>query len=59
MRALDEQLPDVFRGKNSHEHSAAWPTWLAAFKTSVLERVVRGDEDTLVNFLLFIHSNLD
>src|SRR5678816_4408996 len=31
----------------------AWPSWLQAHDREVRSRVVRGEEDTLVNFVLF------
>jgi hypothetical protein len=53
VQALDEVAPQGLRGLGAADQAAAWPKWLARFENMVRERMVRGDEDTLVNFLMF------
>jgi hypothetical protein len=33
--------------------AAAWNTWIVAHDHDIRERLVRGDEDTIVNWLMF------
>ncbi len=53
LQALDEILPQVLKGKNAESQASLWPGWLTGFNQEVRDRLRRGDEDTLVNFLLF------
>src|SRR5258708_5393725 len=49
--ALDEVLPDGLKGKD--DVATVWPTWVARHDAAIRARLARGDEDSVVNFLLF------
>src|SRR5215475_7573219 len=53
LQTFDEVLPTELKGKSAEEQAAAWPAWVKAQDGEVRARLQRGDEDTLVNFLLF------
>jgi hypothetical protein len=53
LEALDETLPPEFKGKNADEIKAAWPGWVARRDAEIRRRLIQGDEDSLVNVLLF------
>lgn len=53
LRLMDEVLPAELKGKRAEQQAAAWPVWAKAQDAAVRARLRRGDEDTLVNFLLF------
>jgi hypothetical protein len=51
--ALREILPEKLSGKTEEEIRAAWPQWVAQYDASIRQRLAQGDEDSLVNFVLF------
>ena len=51
--SLAEALPSEFRGKSVKDQAAAWRGWLARHDARIRSRLMRGDEDTLVNSLLY------
>src|SRR5258706_14226017 len=51
--ALDEILPAELKGKNSSELASAWPKWIMHRDAEIRDRLALGDEDSLVNLLLF------
>src|SRR5262245_37709186 len=53
LQSLDEALPAELKGKSAEAQAALWPAWVKAQDSAVRARLRRGDEDTLVNFLLF------
>lgn len=53
VEALAEILPPELKGRAAGEVTALWPGWVARRDASVRARLEQGDEDTLVNFLLF------
>jgi SAM-dependent methyltransferase len=53
LQAMDEALPPELKGKSRDAQAAAWPQWLKARDATVRARLVQGDEDTMINFLLF------
>jgi hypothetical protein len=53
LESLDEILPAELKGKSAEAQAAMWPAWVKAQDSAVRARLRRGDEDTLVNFLLF------
>jgi len=53
LQLFDEELPAELKGKSAEAQAAAWPAWVEAQDAAVRARLRRGDEDTLVNFLLF------
>ena len=50
---LAEILPEELKGKSQPEIAAAWPGWVARHDAEIRARLAQGDEDSLVNFLLF------
>jgi hypothetical protein len=46
-------LPATLQGKTEPELQAAWPGWVAQHNAEIRSRLVRGDEDSLVNFWLY------
>ena len=46
-------LPGGLRGKSDRELQAAWPGWVSGRDTEIRARLEQGDEDSIVNFLLF------
>src|SRR5215510_1532297 len=53
LQSLDDALPTELNGKTAEEQAALWPAWVKAQDAAARARLRRGDEDTLVNFLLF------
>ena len=45
-------LPDELHDKTPDELQPLWPTWLTQHDQKTRARLLRGDEDTLVNFLV-------
>ena len=46
-------LPTELRGKPATEIESVWPGWIARRNAEIRARLERGDEDSVVNFLLF------
>ena len=46
-------LPEPLRGLTSDAREAAWPGWLEDRDQAIRERLAQGDDDTVVNFLLY------
>lgn len=46
-------LPEELRSKAPAELESAWPGWVASRDRAIRARLERGDEDSIVNFLLF------
>src|SRR6266853_5357838 len=53
LEALDEILPADLKGKNSTELATLWPTWIRRRDAEIRARLALGDEDSLLNLLLF------
>ncbi|MGH9969836.1 MAG: hypothetical protein ACREBG_18865 [Pyrinomonadaceae bacterium] len=53
LEALDEILPAELKGKTSNEQEALWPGWASRHDAEIRARLAQGDEDSLINFLLF------
>ncbi|HEX4945415.1 MAG TPA: class I SAM-dependent methyltransferase [Blastocatellia bacterium] len=53
LQAMDDVLPPELKGKLSDAQAAAWLPWLKARDAAVRARLLQGDEDTMINFLLF------
>lgn len=53
VETLAEILPPELKGKSRDEIAALWPTWIARKDAEIRARLAQGDEDSLVNFLLF------
>ena len=46
-------LPEPLRGLAPEAREAAWPGWVASRDRAIRARLARGDDDTVVNFLLY------
>lgn len=53
LQALIEDLPRELQGKSSDEIKADWSAWAARRDAEIRRRLIQGDEDSLVNILLF------
>lgn len=53
LEAVKEVLPSGLQGKTSDELSRAWPSWIVQRDAEIRSRLLQGDEDSLINFLLF------
>src|SRR5215510_8056022 len=53
LQSFGEALPAELKGKSAEEGARVWPAWVKAQDSAVRARLRRGDEDTLINFLLF------
>jgi SAM-dependent methyltransferase len=51
--ALAEILPANLNGKSETEIASLWPRWVADHDAEIRARLAQGDEDSIVNFLLF------
>lgn len=51
--ALPDQLPAHWRNSDPASIRAGWAAWLGEKNATIRERLARGEQDTLVNFLLF------
>ena len=50
---LEQALPESLRAITPSERPARWPGWLANRRKELAARVAQGDEDAVVNLLLF------
>ncbi len=53
LNALQEVLPAELKNRNPLASAEAWPSWVARHDTEIRARLRRGEEDSLINFLLF------
>jgi signal transduction histidine kinase len=53
LEALREALPTELKDKSESELASMWPAWTKWRDEQIRARLVRGDEDSLANFLLF------
>src|SRR6266516_7825121 len=53
LTALHEILPTELKDKNSNELARVWPSWITRRDAEIRARLALGDEDSLVNLLLF------
>ncbi|MGH9908381.1 MAG: class I SAM-dependent methyltransferase [Pyrinomonadaceae bacterium] len=53
LEALDEILPIELKGKTVLEQEALWQSWASRHDGEIRARLAQGDEDSLINFLLF------
>src|SRR4051812_44954294 len=49
----DDLLPAELRDKTAAQRERLWPTWVSQRDAEIRARLERGDEDSIVNFLLF------
>ncbi len=53
LEAMAEALPAGLSGQTPEKLESLWPAWVKSRDAEIRERLTRGDEDTVVNFLLF------
>ena len=53
LSALDDILPAELKGKTEPQLAALWPAWVKQRDNEIRARLAQGDEDSLINFLLF------
>jgi len=53
LEAMAEALPEGLSGQPLEKLESRWPAWVKSRDAEIRERLARGDEDTIVNFLLF------
>ena len=53
LEAMAEALPAGLGGQTPEKLESLWPAWVKSRDAEIRERLTRGDEDTVVNFLLF------
>ncbi len=53
LEAEAEILPPGLSGKNGDVLASEWPNWVARRDREIRARLAQGDEDSLINFLLF------
>ena len=53
LAALGNDLPAELKNRSPAELEAAWPGWVTHHNQEIRARLMRGEEDTLVNFLTF------
>lgn len=53
IEALGDVLPADLRGTVSKDFPSIWTNWVVRRDAEIRSRLVQGDEDSLVNFLLF------
>jgi hypothetical protein len=51
--ALKDSLPSALRGAPTEDLPSMWTRWVVSRDAEIRARLVQGDEDSLVNFLLF------
>jgi SAM-dependent methyltransferase len=49
----EELLPEALRARTPLDLQMLWPRWVEARDTAIRQRVVQGDEDSVINLLLF------
>jgi len=50
---LADTLPPELKSSDPSTQQKAWPDWVAGHDRDIRKRLVRGDEDTIANWLLF------
>ena len=53
LEAMAEALPAGLSGQPPEKLESLWPAWVKSRDAEIRERLMGGDEDTIVNFLLF------
>src|SRR6266404_849358 len=53
IETMTEVLPAELRAASSQALPSIWPGWVARRDAEIRARLVQGDEDSLINFLLF------
>jgi hypothetical protein len=53
LKQFAADLPEGLKNKSDQELSSAWPDWVKSRDTEIRARLATGDDDSIVNFLLF------
>src|SRR5262245_16399934 len=53
LEALAEDLPAELKGQSADQLKTGWAAWVARRDADIRQRLIQGDEDSLVNVLLF------
>lgn len=53
LEALSEVLPQELKGKSADQQAANWSQWVRRQDQEIRSRLFQGDEDSMINFLLF------
>lgn len=53
LRSAGPDLPQPLQGRDEKQLAQLWPAWVREQDSAVRERLALGEEDALVNFLLF------
>src|SRR5713226_8721 len=53
LEAESEILPPSLSGKTADAQAREWPNWISRQNAEIRTRLAQGDEDSLVNFLVF------
>jgi hypothetical protein len=53
LEGLQDLMPAELRGANEADRPALWQQWVARRDAEIRARLVQGDEDSLINYLLF------
>jgi hypothetical protein len=49
----EELLPDALRARTPAERERMWPQWVESRDAAIRQRVIEGDEESVINLLLF------
>jgi len=53
LAVLHDNLPEELKGQTTVDLERGWPAWVSRRDAEIRARLDRGDEDSLLNFLLF------
>ena len=53
LQAMADALPPELKGKPEKALAELWPRWIRGHDAEIRARLVQGEEDSLINFLLF------
>ena len=53
LKALADELPAELKNASDSQRLALWPEWVKRRDAEIRARLAQGDEDSIVNFLLF------
>lgn len=53
LEAMADALPTALKGLPPDRLAKAWPSWVSKRDAEIRSRLERGDEDSVINFLLF------
>ncbi len=50
---MSEVLPSPLKGASEKDQREAWPSWVKQYDSEIRSRLKKGDQDSVINFLLF------